>query len=250
MTLPAITSPDLDGVRHAFFTRQGGMSEGVYASLNGGTGSRDAAEAVTENRHRMAAHLGADHLLVPYQVHSATCLAVSEPWAERPHVDALATATPGLAIGVTGADCGMILFADRAAGVVAAAHAGWGGALSGVLEATLDVMETLGARRGDVVAVLGPTIAQASYETGPEFHERFCARDAGYAAFFEPSGKEGHNRFDLPSFIGHRLRAAGVGRFVSLELDTYADEARFYSFRRKTHRGEADYGRLVSAIVL
>ena len=250
MTLPAITAPDLDGLRHAYFTREGGVSEGVYASLNGGTGSRDAPDAVTENRRRMAAHLGAETLLVPYQVHSATCLAVSEPWAERPHVDALATATPGLAIGVTGADCGMILFADRKAGVVGAAHAGWGGAFGGVLEATLDVMETLGARRGDVTAVLGPTIAQKSYETGPEFYERFVARDAGYAAFFEPSGKDGHNRFDLPAFIGHRLRTAGVGRFVSLDLDTYADEARYYSFRRKTHRGEEDYGRLISAIVL
>ena len=250
MTLPAITSPDLDGVHHAYFTREGGVSRGVYASLNGGTGSRDAAEAVNENRRRMAAHLDADHLLVPYQVHSAICLAVSEPWVERPHVDALATATPGLAIGVTGADCGMILFADRHAGVVAAAHAGWGGAFGGVLEATLDVMESLGARRGDVVAVLGPTIAQKSYETGPEFYERFVARDAGTAAFFVPSGKPGHNRFDLPAFIGHRLRTAGVGRFVSLDLDTYADEARFYSFRRKTHRGEEDYGRLISAIVV
>ena len=250
MTFPAITSPDLDGLRHAFFTRQGGVSEGVYASLNGGTGSRDAAEAVTENRRRMAAHLGAEHLLVPYQVHSATCLAVAEPWAERPHVDALATATPGLAIGVTGADCGMILFADRTAGVVGAAHAGWGGAFGGVLEATLDVMEGLGAARKNVVAILGPTIAQQSYETGPEFYERFVTRDAGFAAFFTPSGKEGHNRFDLPGFIGHRLQTAGVGRFVSLELDTYADEARFYSFRRKTHRGEEDYGRLISAIVL
>ena len=250
MTLPAITSPDLASIPHAFFTRAGGVSEGEYASLNGGTGSRDAPDAVTENRRRMAAHLDATHLLVPYQVHSALCLAVDAPWDERPRVDALATATPGLAIGVTGADCGMILFADRKAGVVAAAHAGWGGAFGGVLEATLDVMETLGARRGDVTAVLGPTIAQPSYETGPEFHERFVARDASYARFFSPSGKPGHNLFDLPAFIGHRLETAGVQKFVSLGLDTYADAARFYSYRRKTHRSEDDYGRLVSAIRL
>ena len=250
MILPAVVSPDLAGVRHAYFTRQGGVSEGVYASLNGGTGSRDAPDAVTENRRRMAAHLKADTLLVPYQVHAARCLAVSEPWDERPHADALATATPGLAIGVTGADCGMILFADSKAGVVAAAHAGWQGAFGGVLEATLDAMEGLGAARARVTAVLGPTIAQPSYEIGPEFIERFCGHDASYATFFAPSGQTGHHRFDLPGFIGHRLRTGGVGRFVSLGLDTYADAARFYSFRRKTHRGEADYGRLVSAIRL
>ncbi len=250
MTLPAITSPDLAGIRHAFFTREGGVSEGVYASLNGGAGSKDAPEAVAENRRRMAAHLGADTLLVPYLVHSPLCLAVSEPWTERPRVDALATATPGLALGVTGADCGMILFSDKPAGVVAAAHAGWRGAFEGVLEATLDTMEALGAKRTTTTAVLGPTIAQASYETGPEFRARFMERHAGHAAFFVPSAKAGHNMFDLPGFIGHRLRTAGVGRFVSLGLDTCMDEARFYSYRRMTHRGEPDYGRLVSAIVL
>ena len=250
MTLPTITAPDLSGVSHAFFTRDGGVSGGVYASLNGGTGSRDDPEAVAENRRRMAAHLGADTLLVPYQVHSARCLAVTEPWDERPHVDALATRRPGLAIGVTGADCGMILFADAEARVVAAAHAGWQGAFGGVLEATLETMETLGARRSAVTAVLGPTIAQPSYETGPEFLERFLTHDAGYAAFFTPSAAPGHHMFDLPGFIGHRLEAAGIGHFVSLGLDTYADEARFFSYRRKSHRGETDYGRLVSAIRL
>ena len=246
--LPAIVSPDLASVRHAFFTRQGGVSEGVYASLNGGAGSKDAPEAVAENRRRMAAHLGTETLLVPYLVHSPLCLAVAEPWSERPRVDALATATPGLAIGVTGADCGMILFADAAAGVVAAAHAGWRGAFQGVLEATLDTMETLGARRAAVRAVLGPTIAQPSYEIGPEFRDRFLEQDAAYAAFFRASEQPGHHMFDLPGFIGHRLCAAGVGTFVSLGLDTYADPGRFYSYRRMTHRGEPDYGRLVSAI--
>lgn len=247
--LAAIDAPALAPFRHAFFTRQGGVSDGVYASLNGGVGSRDAPAAVTENRRRMAAHLGAATLLVPYQVHSPTCLAVAEPWIERPRADALATATHGLAIGVTGADCGMILFTDGNAGVVGAAHAGWQGAFGGVLEATLDTMETLGARRSDVAAVLGPTIGPASYEVGPEFSSRFIERDAGYAAFFVPSSKAGHSLFDLPGFIGHRLRAAGVGRFENLALDTYADEGRFFSYRRTTHRGEPDYGRLVSAIV-
>ena len=172
-----------------------------------------------------------------------------EPWAERPRADALATATPGLALGVTGADCGMILYADATAGVVGAAHAGWQGAFGGVLEATLDTMEGLGARRADVVAVLGPTIGPASYEVGPEFSARFVARDPDYAAFFASSPREGHAMFDLPGFIGHRLHAAGVGRFENLALDTYTDERRFFSYRRTTHRAEPDYGRLISAIV-
>ena len=248
-SVPAITAEALAPFRHAFFTREGGVSTGVYASFNGGVGSRDVPEAVAENRRRMAAHLGAAVLLVPYQIHSPTCLAVHEPWAERPRADALATATPGLALGVTGADCGMILYADATAGVVGAAHAGWQGAFGGVLEATLDTMEGLGARRADVVAVLGPTIGPASYEVGPEFSARFVARDPDYAAFFASSPREGHAMFDLPGFIGHRLHAAGVGRFENLALDTYTDERRFFSYRRTTHRAEPDYGRLISAIV-
>ncbi len=248
--VPAIEAPALAGVRHAFFTRRGGASEGVYASLNGGVGSRDAPDAVAENRRRMTHHLGVATLLVPYQIHSPTCLAVAEPWTERPRVDALATRTPGLALGATGADCGMTLYADAIAGVIGASHSGWKGALGGVLEATLDTMETLGARRERIVAVLGPTIGAASYEVGPEFIARFVTADAGNAAFFTSSPREGHRMFDLPGYIGHRLRAAGVGRFVSLDLDTYADEGRFFSYRRATHRREPDYGRLVSAIVL
>ncbi len=248
--LPVVEAPALAGSRHAFFTRRGGASGGLYATLNGGVGSRDVPEAVAENRRRMTRHLDAATLLVPYQVHSAACLAVSEPWSERPRVDALATRTPGLALGVTGADCGMTLYADAAAGVVGASHSGWRGALGGVLEATLDAMEGLGARRERIVAVLGPTIGAASYETGPEFFQRFVAAEPANAAFFAASAREAHHMFDLPGFIGHRLRAAGVGRFVSLDLDTYADEARFFSYRRATHRGEPDYGRLVSAIVL
>jgi polyphenol oxidase len=250
MSLPALTSPALSGVRNAFFTREGGVSSGVYASLNGGVGSRDDADAVAENRRRMVEHLGADTMLTPYQIHSDICLAVDEPWTERPRGDALATATPGLALGVTGADCGMILFADERAGVVGAAHAGWKGALGGVLEATLACMETLGAKRETIVAVLGPTIGGSSYETGPDFIAQFVAHDPGYARFFAPSPRAGHNLFDLPRFIAARLERAGVARFESLDLDTYADEARFFSYRRATHRNEPDYGRQISAIVL
>ncbi len=251
MSLSPIEVPALAGLRHAFFTRQGGVSDGLYASLNGGVGSRDAAEAVAENRRRMAAHLGVATLLVPYQIHSATCLTVTEPWrGERPRCDAQATRLRGLALGATGADCGMVLFADREAEVIAAAHAGWGGAFGGILEATLDAMEGLGARRGAVTAVLGPTIGAASYETGPEFRARFVAADPANAVFFAPNEREGHALFDLPGFIGHRLRRAGVGRFEDLALDTYADEARFFSYRRATHRGEPDYGRLISAIAM
>ena len=248
--LPVIEAPVLAGTRHAFFTRDGGVSSGVYASLNGGVGSRDAPEAVAENRRRMAAHLGVQTLLVPYQVHSATCISVSEPWSERPRADALTTSTPGLGLGVTGADCGMTLFADRRAGVIGAAHSGWRGALDGVLEATLDSMETLGARRADIVAVLGPCIGFASYEVGPEFCERFVERDPGYATFFKPSHRDCHAMFDLHGFIAHRLCTAGVGTFVDLGVDTYAGEGRFFSYRRTTHRNEPDYGRLVSAIAL
>ena len=242
------------GVRHAFFTREGGASGGLYDSLNGGTGSRDDPAAVAENRARMARALGVmpDRLLVPFQIHSAEAVAVTQPWpaGERPRVDGIVTATQGLALGVTGADCGTILFADPRAGVIGAAHAGWGGALGGVLEATLIAMERLGARRGDTLAALGPTIGPASYEVGPEYRERFLAADPAHAGFFAMSGKPGHFMFDLPAFIGMRLTRAGVGSFEDLALDTYADPARFFSYRRSVHRAEPDYGRLVAAIML
>ena len=242
------------GVAHGFFTRAGGVSEGVYATLNGGVGSNDAPAAVAENRARMARALGvAPHnLLVPYQIHSPDVIAVEAPWAvdARPRCDGLVTKTRGLALGVTGADCGMILFADARAGVIGACHAGWKGALTGVLEATLDAMEKLGATRSATRAALGPTIAAASYEVGPEFRERFVAYSPDYARFFDASARAGHAMFDLPGFIGARLSAAGVGGFVDLALDTYADDARFYSYRRSVHRAEPDYGRLVGAIAL
>ena len=254
--VPLITAAalELPGIAHGFFTRQGGASTGVYATLNGGVGSSDDPAIVGENRARMAAALGVarTNLLVPWQTHSADALHVTAPWAagERPRCDGLVTATPGLALGVTGADCGMILFADSKAGVIGACHAGWKGALTGILEATLEAMEKLGAARGEVQCALGPAIAGASYEVGAEFVARFLAADARNACFFTPSLRAGHSMFDLPAYIAMRLEAAQVGSFTALALDTYADDVRFYSYRRSVHRQEPDYGRLVSAITL
>ena len=244
----------IPGVAHGFFTRLGGVSQGVYASLNGGVGSRDAPGAVTENRARIAAALGAalDRLAVPFQVHSPEAVAISELWPEstRPRCDALVTATPGLALGVTGADCGMILFADQRARVIGAAHAGWKGALTGVVEATVTAMERLGAQRGDIVAALGPCIGHDSYEVGPEFVAAFEGAGDDTARYFAPSRRAGHSMFDLNAYIAERAARAGIGRFEDLRLDTYADERRFFSYRRATHRKEPDYGRLLSVIVM
>jgi YfiH family protein len=237
---------ELPGFAHGFFTRAGGISQGLYATLNGGLGSNDDPDAVAENHCRMAYALDTGRLLLPYQIHSADVLRVTAPWAanERPRVDGLVTDKPGLAIGVTGADCGMLLFADAAARVIGAAHAGWKGALGGIVEATVDAMVAAGATRNKIVAALGPTIGPRSYEVGPEFIERFVAHAPGNARFF--AGR----MFDLPAYIGMRAEEAGIGSFTDLALDTYADEARFFSYRRTTHRREADYGRLVSAIAL
>lgn len=256
-TVPIVESAalkSLPGVAHAFFTREGGVSGGIYAGLNGGLGSNDDPQAVQENRRRMASTIGVapGRLAVPWQVHSAEAVATDGPWSREtsPHVDGVATATPGLAVAVTIADCCPILFADPKARVVGAAHAGWKGAIGGVLEATLARMEQLGARRGDVTAALGPCIRQQSYEVGPEFAARFCAQDAGNAKFFTPSERAGHAMFDLGGYVVERLGRAGVGTVDDVRLDTYSDEARFYSFRRTTHRGEPDYGRLIAAIAL
>ena len=244
----------IPGIAHGFFTRLGGVSQGVYASLNGGVGSRDAAVAVTENRARAAAALGAapERLAVPFQIHSPDAVAISGPWppGARPRCDALVTATPGLALGVTGADCGMLLFADRRARIIGAAHAGWKGALTGVVEATVAAMEKLGARRGDIIAALGPCIGRNSYEVGPEFVAAFAGAGDDTARYFVPSHRAGHSMFDLNAYIAERAARAGVGRFEDLRLDTYADERRFFSYRRATHRQEPDYGRLMSVIVL
>lgn len=251
-----ITSPLLaaaPGLRHAFFTRAGGVSEGIYAGLNGGIGSNDDPANVGENRRRMAQALGvaAERLLTAYQVHSPDVAVAETPWdaATRPRADAIVTATPGLAIGVTAADCGPVLFADPAARVIGAAHAGWKGALTGVLESTLQAMQRLGAERGRIVAAVGPLIRQASYEVGDDFVARFTDADAGHARFFTAAVRPGHAMFDLGGFICARLEAAGVAAIDDLGLDTYPDE-RFFSYRRTTHRGEPDYGRHVHAIVL
>lgn len=249
LTHDSLNAPHL---RHAFFTREGGVSTGVYTSLNGGAGSNDDPQAVQRNRTLMAEALGVSEpqLLVPYQIHSADVEIASDVWQERPRVDGVVTNVPGLAIGVTGADCGMILFADAQARVIGACHAGWKGALTGVLENTLSKMEELGAKRSAISAVLGPTIGAKSYEVGPEFVTRFEQDEKEAQRFFTKSPRDGHAMFNLPAFIAMRLQRAGVGRFHDLALDTYADEARFFSYRRTTHRKEADYGRLVSAIAL
>ncbi|HEY3622167.1 MAG TPA: peptidoglycan editing factor PgeF [Roseiarcus sp.] len=244
----------IPGVAHGFFTRLGGVSQGVYASLNGGIGSRDAPEAVTENRARAAAALGAapERLAVPFQIHSPDAVAITELWppSARPQCDALVTATPGLALGVTGADCGMILFADQGARVIGAAHAGWKGALAGVVEATVAAMEELGAKRDNVVAALGPCIGHRSYEVGPEFVAAFAAAGDDTARYFAPSRRAGHSMFNLNAYVAERAARAGIGPFEDLRLDTYADERRFFSYRRATHGKESDYGRMMSVIVM
>ncbi|MXN63354.1 peptidoglycan editing factor PgeF [Stappia sp. GBMRC 2046] len=252
-----IKAPQLEempGIKHGYFTRVGGVSDGIYGSLNIGLGSRDDRDSVLENRRRIAQALAVDpaRLVSPYQHHSADVITVGEPWApgNGPKADALVTDRPGMAIAISTADCGPVLFADGHARVVGAAHAGWRGALTGVLEATIEAMEKLGAERGRISAVLGPTISAAAYEVGPEFVERFQREAPGSERHFTPSGREGHAMFDLPGFIAERLEKAGVGEAGNLGLCTYADEERFYSYRRATHRGEDDYGRLMSAIVL
>ena len=248
---PALSSQS--NIRHAFFTREGGVSEGIYASLNGGVGSSDDPEKVQENRRRMAEALSVapDALISVYQVHSPDAVIVEGPWAtERPKADAMVTSVPGLALGITTADCGPVLFADAQARVIGAAHAGWRGAVTGVLESTIAAMERLGAKRESIVAVLGPTISQKAYEVGPDFIERFSKEAPGQERFLKEAERPAHAMFDLPGFIGARLEAAGIGGFTDLGLCTYSDEERFFSFRRTTHRGEPDYGRLISAIAL
>ena len=242
------------GVRHGFFTREGGVSSGIYTSLNGGQGSSDDPVLVKENRGRMADWLNVprDRFVTCYQIHSPDVVMVTEPWTRdhAPKADAMVTRERNLAIAVSSADCGPVLFADPGAGVIGAAHAGWKGAFTGVLEATLLAMEALGAQRSTTIAVLGPMISKHAYEVGPEFVARFVETAAENKRFFTPSERADHAMFDLPSYIAERLRAAGVGRFEDLALCTYQDEARFFSYRRVTHRKEPDYGRLLHAIAL
>lgn len=254
MLIHAAELTDLSGIRHAFFTREGGVSGGIYASLNGGVGSADDPDHVRRNRAAMADAIGVVEtgFLSLHQIHSPAVVTVSGPWpaGARPKADAMVSATPGLALAVAHADCGPILFADARAGVIGAAHAGWKGALTGVIEATVAAMEALGAARADIVAVLGPTIGPDAYEVGADYRERFLHVDPDTARHFRPSGRPAHFLFDLPGFIDTRLAGAGIGRPANLRLCTYADERRFFSYRRATHRGEPDYGRMLSAIAL
>jgi polyphenol oxidase len=248
---PSLSFPN---IRHAFFTREGGVSEGIYASLNGGIGSNDVPDKVKENRARMAAALGVapTHFVSCYQIHSPNVIVATQPWTREtaPRADAIVTKTPGLAIGVSTADCGPILFADGEANVIGAAHAGWKGALTGVLEATIAAMEKLGASRRNISAAIGPLIRQPNYEVGPEFVTRFVSADADNARFFKAAQRAEHALFDLNGYIAARIQHAGVAKFEDLGLCTYADPERFYSFRRSTHQGEPDYGRHINAIAL
>lgn len=240
----------LDGVPHGFLGRSGGVSTGVVAGLNVGLGAGDDPLAVAENRRRAAAAVAPGARLVTvYQVHSPDCVTVAEPWPEdaRPEADALVTDRPGLVLGIVTADCAPVLLADRTAGVVGAAHAGWKGALGGVTDATIAAMEALGARRASIAAAIGPCIAQASYEVDLAFRDRFVADDPANARHFLP-GRQGHSQFDLEGYVAARLAAAGLVTVERLGADTYARPDRFYSFRRATHRGEPAYGRQISLI--
>jgi YfiH family protein len=253
MTLGSPLLSAIPGLRHAFFTRDGGVSGGIYESLNGGIGSNDDPSHIAENRRRMAEQLGVEpeHFLSVHQTHSPDVIVASGPWQgpSRPKADAIVSRTEGLAIGATAADCGPILLVDPGARVIAAAHAGWKGALTGIVESTIGTMEKLGAERGGIVAAIGPLIRQHSYEVGSEFVERFVEADAEYGLFFIPAAREGHAMFDLAGFIRMRLENAGVLMIDDTGLDTYSDE-RFYSYRRSVHQGEPDYGRHVHAIAL
>lgn len=250
-TLEILTSPALKGLSHGFFTRRGGASSGVFSGLNCGYGSSDQTEAVSINRDRVATAMGVApaQMVGVNQIHSADVAIVDGAPRETVKADALVTARPGLLLTILTADCQPVLFADRRAGVVAAAHAGWRGSLEGVLEATLDAMETLGAQRADITAVIGPCISQRAYEVGHDFMENFLVEDAENARFFS-GGPNGKPMFDLPGYSLARLRAAGVGEAEWTRHCTYSDPDRFYSYRRTTHAREADYGRLISVIRL
>ena len=250
-TMLEIIRSDALSAKHGFFTRKGGASSGIFAGLNCGPGSSDLAEVVVINRARVADAMGLapEHLLTVNQVHSAIALPVTAPLQDRPAADAMVTATPGLGLGILTADCQPVLFHDPQAQVIGAAHAGWRGTFDGVLEATIDAMESLGAQRANITAVIGPSISQAAYEVGPEFMERFVDDDPDSARFFA-QGQGDKALFDLPAFGLSRLRAAGVGHAEWTRHCTYRDPDRFFSYRRATHAREADYGRLISVIRL
>lgn len=250
MPVDVVRATTLEGVPHGFLGRRGGVSHNLYASLNVGMGSGDDQNAVAENREIAveAVERGAK-LVTLHQVHSATALTAIAPWrdAERPHADGLASATPGLLLGILTADCAPVLFADRKAHVVGAAHAGWKGALGGITDAVIAAMESLGADRSRIAAAIGPCIARASYEVDEAFAARYEADDPANERFFA-DGRTGHRQFDLEGYISHRLAAAGIGRVEAMGIDTYADEERWFSYRRATHRDEPDYGRQISLI--
>lgn len=252
-----VSSPLLAGIpalRHGFFTRRGGVSEGIYASLNAGYGSGDDVALVAENRARIAEALGCekDALCTAYQIHSDKVAVLSEPWhwREAQEADALVTKTSGIALGVLTADCVPVLFCDPEARVIGAAHAGWKGAMGGVLEATLVEMQKLGARRSAILTAIGPAIAKESYQTGPEFFERFVQETASNALFFSAPDEAGKRYFDLPDYVRHRLLESGVAEINLLANDTCCEEDAFFSFRRATLRGEKAYGRQISALML
>ncbi|WP_238368010.1 peptidoglycan editing factor PgeF [Mesobacterium pallidum] len=252
MTLEIITADALAPMRHGFFTRRGGASSGIFEGLNCGPGSSDQAEVVSINRARVASamEVAPAALVTVHQVHSAKVVTLdAAPGGDRPKADAMVTDTPGLVLAILTADCQPVLFADAEAGVIGAAHAGWRGALSGVLENTVDAMEALGADRARITAVIGPTISQRAYEVGPEFLDDFLVEDPQNVRFFA-NGDGDRLHFDLPAFGLHRLRKAGVGGASWTRHCTYHDPERFYSYRRATHRKEADYGRLISTIRL
>ncbi len=253
MLLQAKTLSAQPGVRHGFFTREDGVSDGIYASLNGGTGSSDIPERVVENRRRMAAALGCtpDRFLTAYQIHSPEVVIADGPWPQdqRPKADAIVTKVTGLAIGVTTADCGPLLLADAKARVIGAAHAGWRGAVTGVIEATIAAMEKLGAQKNNIVIALGPMISQKNYEVGEDLVARFKAENPANENFFTPSPRTGHAMFDLPGYIVARIARSGIA-CENIAQCTYGDPARFYSYRRSTHLKEPDYGRHINSIVL
>lgn len=252
LTAPALSA--LPGIRHGFFTRAGGVSEGLYESLNGGIGSKDDASKVAVNRTRMAETLGvaADRFVTAYQIHSPDVIVAEQAWSAdaRPKGDAIVTGIPRLAIGVSTADCGPVLFADAKARVIGATHAGWRGALTGVIETTIAAMEKLGADRGRMVAALGPMIRQTNYEVGTELVGKFLAEDSGNERFFAKAERDGHAQFDLAGYIGERLMQAGLRKIEDLGFCTYAEPERFFSYRRSVHRAEPDYGRHVNSIAL
>lgn len=245
----------MPGVAHGFLTRRGGVSEGIYASLNCGPGSGDACETVMENRRRALqtlSHGSATHLVTAYQIHSADAVCVRTPWqiADAPRADAMATDRPGIALGILTADCAPVLMADAQARIIGAAHAGWKGALAGVVEAALEAMERLGGRRARIAAAIGPCIAQNRYEVGTEFRSAFVEADEHNTRFFREGHDPAHWHFDLKGYVEQRLRSAGIENICLLPHCTYASEQDFFSFRRATHRGEKDYGRQLSAIAL